>query len=160
MMFLQRGKSEEAVAAMAPKAIGDAYKGAKGMATGQLMNERGDKITDLSLAESIVKLFGGQPARVADEGRTRGYEQKDKQIKNAMTAYFRQRLQDAYTDGGTDDVKAVREAIKQWNADNERYPVSIKNSDIMKRVKNSNSTWQERTKVPKGMGWMEDVRPE
>jgi hypothetical protein len=160
MMFLQRGKSEEAMAAMAPKAIGDAYKGAKGMATGQLMNERGDKITDLSLAESLVKVIGGQPARVADEGRTRGYEQKDKQIKNAMSRYFRQRLEDAYNDGGADDVKAVRETIKQWNADNSRYPINIKDSDIKKRVKNSNMVWQDRNKTPKGMEWMEDMRPE
>ena len=160
MMFLQRGKSEEAMAALAPKAIGDAYKGAKGVATGQLMNERGDKVTDLSMAESLVKVIGGQPARVADEGRTRGYEQKDKQIKNAMSRYFRQRLEDAYNDGGADDVKSVREDIKKWNADNSRYPINIRDSDIKKRVKNSNSTWQERTKVPKGMEWMGDLRPE
>jgi hypothetical protein len=160
MMFLQRGKSEEAMVALAPKAVADAYKGGKGIATGELMNERGDKITDLSLAESLVKVIGGQPAHVADEGRTRGYEQKDKQIKTAMSKYFRQRLEDAYNDGGADDVKAVREAIKQWNADNERYPINIRDSDIKKRVKNSNSTWQERTKVPKGMEWMVDMRPE
>lgn len=160
MMFLQRGKSEEAMAALAPKAIADAYKGAKGVATGQLMNERGDKVTDLSMAESLVKVFGGQPARVADEGRTRGYEQKDKQIKNAMSRYFRQRLEDAYNDGGADDVKSVREDIKKWNADNSRYPINIRDSDIKKRVKNSNSTWQERNKTPKGMEWMEDLRPE
>ena len=128
---------------------------------GEYRTRYGNKLTDGTGLDAILKMLDMSPSGLAQQGRTRMLEREDLAIREDAKQGFRNRLIEAYEESDAAKVREIRADIKQWNTDNPLYPVEIDyNRSIKPAITRRNKTWQERTNVPSGMDWIKDLRPD
>lgn len=155
--LLAEGSYVDAAANMLPKFADSLVKAGQMAGSGTYRNNQGQKITDASKGEAVMKALDMNPERIASEQRERGISRYDVSIQATVKAGFTKLLTEATQSGDSSEIQVVQDKIDQWNTNNPLYPVDIKESTIAKRVKRANQGWKDRTKTPKGMEWMDQV---
>lgn len=160
MDFAKIGDYSQASMQLAPKAITSLGQGVIAASTGDYRNmQTGTKTNDASVLDGIIKSLDAQPAQIAKEGRVRGLEMKDK----AAVQYNNKRAKEEYTEalatGDVNEVNKVKQKIKDYNAGNPRYPITLNLKTTETNYKKSNMSWQEKRKDAKGLAWMDAYNP-
>jgi hypothetical protein len=127
-----------------PKAFRDLARGADMMATGEARDARGRKVVDATPLDALVKMIGFNPQDVASEGRNiRGVQQKIDFAKR-KEGIIAERWARGIVEGSSADIASARAALNEWNESNPDTPISIKRSQVQRRVKEMKSTKEQR----------------
>lgn len=156
----QIGAYGQAGVQLLPKAVTSMGQGAIAATTGDYRNMKtGVKTNDATILDGIIKTLDAQPASIAKEGRVRGYEMKDKATQDYINKRWKERYNEALESGNRDQLRDVKQQIRDYNKDNPRYPIKFNQKTAETNFKKSNQSWQEKRKTVKGLEWMSDYNP-
>lgn len=159
--LMMQGKVGDGVVNALPRFATSIGQGTQIATTGEFRTQYGNKLTDGTAMDAVLKIMDMNPSGLAQQGRTRMLEREDVAIRDDAQKKFRNRLIEAYEDGDQAKIREIRADIADWNKDNPQYPVKIDyNRSIKPAIQRRNETWQERGRVPEGMEWMQDLRPD
>lgn len=133
-----------AVAQFLPKAVRDVNQGLDMLDTGIYKDTRGYKVSDVTAAESWLKMLGLQPESVASKTRRLSDEIQDKGMVTMMEAMIADRWAAGLAEKDPAKVQAARDALAAWNRNNPETPIRIKPMQITRRVREINRTREER----------------
>ncbi|WP_228203384.1 PLxRFG domain-containing protein [Acinetobacter sp. CFCC 10889] len=160
MAFAQKGDYGQSAIQLLPKAATSFGQGAIAAATGDYRNMKtGVKTNDASVLDGVVKMLDAQPSGIAKEGRIRGLEMKDTAALSSVNKVWRSRYMDALGSDDQNAVKDLKTEIKEYNADNPRYPITFNQKRAETQYKKDNQSWQEKRKQKKGLEWMDEENP-
>jgi N12 class adenine-specific DNA methylase/phospholipid N-methyltransferase len=160
MDFAKIGDYSQAAMQLAPKAVTSAGQGVVAATTGDYRNmQTGVKTNDASVLDGIIKTLDAQPAQIAKEGRIRGLEMKDKAAVQYTNKRIKEEYEEALATGDRNAVNEVKQKIKDHNAENPRYPITLNLKSTETNFKKSNMSWQEKRKDAKGLAWMDSYNP-
>ncbi|ENV00929.1 PLxRFG domain-containing protein [Acinetobacter variabilis] len=143
-----------------PKAGTSLAQGAIAAKTGDYRNMKtGVKTNDVKPWEGVIKMLDAQPASIAKEGRVRGYEMKDKATQDYINKRWKERYNEALESGDRNQLRDVKQQIRDYNKDNPRYPIKFNQKTAETNFNKSNQSWQEKRKTVKGLEWMSDYNP-
>lgn len=143
-----------------PKAVTSMGQGAIAATTGDYRNMKtGVKTNDATVLDGIVKMLDAQPAGIAKEGRVRGLEMKDKSSQIYLNKRWKERYEAALESGNRENLKEVKQQIRDYNKENPRYPIKFNQKLAETNFNKSNQTWQEKRKTVKGLEWMSEYNP-
>lgn len=156
----QVGAYWQSATQLAPKAGTSLLQGGTAALTGDYRNMKtGVKTNDVKPWEGVLKMMDAQPASIAKEGRVRGYEMKDKATQDYINKRWKERYNEALESGNRDQLRDVKQQIRDYNKDNPRYPIKFNQKTAETNFKKSNQSWQEKRKTVKGLEWMSDYNP-
>ena len=156
----QIGAYSQAGVQLLPKAVTSMGQGAIAATTGDYRNMKtGVKTNDATILDGIIKTLDAQPASIAKEGRVRGYEMKDKATQDYINKRWKERYNEALESGNRDQLRDVKQQIRDYNKDNPRYPIKFNQKTAETNFNKSNQSWQEKRKTVKGLEWMSDYNP-
>lgn len=160
VLLAQVGSYGQAGIQLLPKAITSTGQGAIAAATGDYRNMKtGVKTNSVEPWEGALKMMDMQPSSIAKEGRIRGLEMKDKAAQDYVNKRWKERYEKALATGDRTAVREVQQQIKDYNKENERYPIKFNQKTAETNFKKSNQSWQEKRKNVKGLEWMSDYNP-
>ncbi|WP_336939374.1 PLxRFG domain-containing protein [Acinetobacter modestus] len=160
MDFAKIGDYSQAAMQLAPKSVTSAGQGVIAATTGDYRNmQTGVKTNDATILDGIIKTLDAQPAQIAKEGRIRGLEMKDKAAVQYNNKRAKEEYEEALATGDVNEVNKVKQKIKDHNADNPRYPITLNLKTTETNYKKSNMSWQEKRKDAKGLAWMDSYNP-
>ncbi|NSX14941.1 PLxRFG domain-containing protein [Cupriavidus taiwanensis] len=142
-----------AVMAVMPKAIGNAAAGIEMAMTDKAVDYKGRKVTDVGLAESVVKGLGFTPTKVAEDTRRRMPARQD----IALVQKTQADILDLWTRGLSERNQGMQERaaawLKDWNEKNPESPILITNKQLQSRVKQMATPSADRMlkNAPKGL---------
>jgi ADP-Ribosyltransferase in polyvalent proteins len=129
---------------VAPKAIFNAMKGLEMHQTGQYRDTAGRKVRDVDTFDAVVKGVGFQPAEVARDSRAMQTQRQKVQLARTVESEIAGQWATGIVDGEVDKVRAARERLRQWNADNPGSRIAITPPQISRRVNEMRMTRDER----------------
>jgi hypothetical protein len=141
---LGKGDIMGAVKAGAPRAIQAAAKGAEQLQTGQARDIKGKKITTVTPGEAVLQMAGLNPAGVARESQRIGIVQQDIDLHNRMKSEIAEQWARGVADKEPAEVRAAREKLARWNADNPELRIAVNSQSIQQRLKEMRMTREER----------------
>lgn len=142
-----------AVMAVMPKAIGNAAAGLEMAMTDKAVDYKGRKVTDVGLAESVVKGLGFTPTKVAQDTRRRMPARQD----IALVQKTQADILDLWTRGLSERNQGMQDKaagwLKDWNAKNPESPILVTNKQLQSRVKQMATPSADRMlkNAPKGL---------
>lgn len=143
-----------------PKAATSFGQGLVAATTGDYRNMKtGVKTNDATVLDGVVKMLDAQPAGIAEQGRIRGLEMRDRAVQQSVNARWKERYVQALESGDRKQVMAVKQQIRDYNRDNPRYPITFNQKTAETNFNKSNQSWQEKRKNTKGLEWMDDYNP-
>lgn len=158
--FARIGSYGQSAIQLLPKALTSVGQGAIAATTGDYRNMKtGVKTSDATIVDGIVKMLDAQPASIAKEGRYRGMEMKDKAALQFVNKSWRERYNDALESGKPEKLKEIKKEIKDYNAEDPKYPINFNQKRAETNFKKSNQSWQEKHKTTRGLEWMSEENP-
>lgn len=143
-----------------PKAATSFGQGLVAATTGDYRNMKtGVKTNDATVLDGVVKMLDAQPAGIAEQGRIRGLEMRDRAAQQSVNARWKERYVQALESGDRKQVMTVKQQIREYNRDNPRYPITFNQKTAETNFNKSNQSWQEKRKNTKGLEWMDDYNP-
>jgi hypothetical protein len=141
---LGKGDIGGAARAAAPQAIQAALRGGQMLETGQAKDLHGRKITEVSPGEAVLKMAGLQPAGVARESQRIGIIQQDIDLSNRMKAEVAEQWARGVVDKDPAEVRAARQKMADWNADNPDLRIHVDSKNVLPRIKEMRMTREGR----------------
>ncbi|MBB3010618.1 PLxRFG domain-containing protein [Cupriavidus alkaliphilus] len=142
-----------AVMAVMPKAVGNAAAGLEMAMTDKAVDYKGRKVTDVGLADAVVKGLGFTPTKVAQDTRRRMPARQD----IALVQKTQADILDLWSRGLAEGDKGMQDRaaawLKDWNEKNPESPILISNKSLVSRVKQMATTSADRMLkgAPKGL---------
>ena len=156
---VQSGKQGDAFKAFSPKMVQDTMKAWQMWDTGEYRDSRGRKVTEVSGADTAIKLSGFQPQSVAEKTRRDRMIQQDISRVRGLEADIASLWTEGILDKEPEKVSRAREMLADWNSRNPDTPIRVTSQQILSRVKQSRMDREQRmTKAaPKEMrGYVAD----
>jgi hypothetical protein len=141
---LAKGDGGMAAYQVMPKAIQAALKGIEGFTDGAYTDSRHQLTANIDEIESFGKLFGFQPATVARQQRRNTIYYEESRFHQQKESGFVDRMARAIKDGDDDLLDEIMEELQEWNDNNPDQVIQIKNSQIKRRLRNMNTSAEER----------------
>ena len=150
---LATGHPDRAAMEMAPTAFRNLAQGAKMAAKGYSEDAKGRKGVPVSEAESVAKMVGFNPKRVADYGAVKRDLAQDQRLVTVKREEFSSAIADAILANDPEARAEVVRAMREWNAKNPDARVSITAAAIGKRVRDARAEGADRMlrALPKSM---------
>ncbi|TCB14464.1 PLxRFG domain-containing protein [Acinetobacter sp. ANC 5045] len=143
-----------------PKAATSFGQGLVAATTGDYRNMKtGVKTNDATVLDGVIKMLDAQPAGIAEQGRIRGLEMRDRAVQQSINSRWKERYVQALESGDRKQVMEVKQEIRDYNRDNPRYPITFNQKTAETNFNKSNQSWQEKRKNTKGLEWMDDYNP-
>ena len=143
-----------------PKAATSFGQGLVAATTGDYRNMKtGVKTNDATVLDGVIKMLDAQPAGIAEQGRIRGLEMRDRAVQQSVNSRWKERYVQALESGDRKQVMEVKQEIRDYNRDNPRYPITFNQKTAETNFNKSNQSWQEKRKNTKGLEWMDDYNP-
>ncbi|WP_180051128.1 PLxRFG domain-containing protein [Acinetobacter sp. YH12211] len=143
-----------------PKAATSFGQGFVAATTGDYRNMKtGVKTNDATVLDGVIKMLDAQPAGIAEQGRIRGLEMRDRAVQQSVNSRWKERYVQALESGDRKQVMEVKQEIRDYNRDNPRYPITFNQKTAETNFNKSNQSWQEKRKNTKGLEWMDDYNP-
>ena len=155
---LIEGNVGAAARGVLPRFAESAGQGVSILQDGEYRTRYGNKLTDASVSDGLLKLLDMNPSDLARQGRIRMLEREDEAIQKAAKERLRKRLIAAYENGTDADINEAYDNIEVWNEVNPKYPVEINESNLQRSLDRRSSSWEDREQPPKGLEWMQDLR--
>ena len=139
------GRYGDAMAqAFLPKAMKDAAKAINMLETGYYEDTHCRRVTDVTPLYAVIKAVGFQPTDVSAISDVKSMEMQDimllRKVKQTISEMWAIGVHEHDTDAST----AARNALSDWNDKNPEMRIQIKPASILQRVKQMQSTAQER----------------
>lgn len=129
---------------MAPKAVGDLYTAVEMLQNGAYLDYKGRKIVDTSPADAFWKAVGFQPNSVAEVRRVERLIQQDISLYRNTKTDIAELWSRGVFEGDAEKVSDARAKVAAWNEGNPERPISIKTSQIVRRVNEMKKLSSER----------------
>lgn len=136
-----------------PKALKDAFSGAEMAATGEYRDAKGRKVMDVDLVDAAIKSIGFQPQNIATEQRIIRQVQEKIDFAKRQETIIGEQWARGINEKDPQAAAKAREAVREWNETNPDTPIQVKLSNVQRRVKEMQSSKDERVikSATKGM---------
>ena len=150
---LATGHPDRAAMEMAPTAFRNLAQGAKMAAKGVFRGRQGAQGRAGQRGESVAKMVGFNPKRVADYGAVKRDLAQDQRLVTVKREEFSSAIADAILANDPEARAEVVRAMREWNAKNPDARVSITAAAIGKRVQDARAEGADRMlrALPKSM---------
>ena len=127
-----------------PKAGKDLVTGGVMAYHGEYRDAKGRKIADTDAMDALVRAVGFSPQDVASEGRVMRDVQQRVAFAKREESLIAEKWASAIRDGDAGGAAEARQAIADWNDRNPDTPISVKMSQVQRRVAAMRATKQDR----------------
>jgi hypothetical protein len=138
------GRPGDALTTIAPVAAQNLIKGARMLATGRYDDSKGNKVTDTTTAEAIMKMGGFQPNVVARIQDAAGQVLTSVQLHQEEKSEITDLMARAVAAGDHDALNAARSRLAKWNENNPDSRISIVPTSIRAKVKTMQMDREQR----------------
>jgi len=138
------GDPAAALASISPLAARNAIKALDMANTGMYRDDRGRKVIDVDGYEALMKGIGFQPADVARVQQGASLVQQQVGLNKLRESEIADQWAIGIFENDPDQVRAAREALARWNADNPDSPIRIGMPQVLKRVRSMRQSKAER----------------
>jgi hypothetical protein len=150
------GNWERAMTEWLPKAARDFAQGIQMLSSGEARDPRGRKISETDALDALVRIVGFSPQDIASEGRVMRDVQQRVAFAKRQESLVAEKWAQGIRDGNSLAGANARQAIAEWNAKNPETPISVKISQVQRRVAEMRATKHDRliksaTKDMRGM---------
>jgi hypothetical protein len=147
------GNIFQAVMMAAPKAVGNAYKGAQMADSGAYKDDKGYKVQDTTPGEAAFKAIGFQPASVSKVQESNYLTQRAKDFYSLQAADIRARWARGIYEKDQSQVQQARDMMADWNEKNPDQRIQANIPAILKRVNEMRKSKEQRIAdtAPKAM---------
>lgn len=128
-----------------PVAVRNAFKGADMLGSGIYKDTKGYKVVDTSPLDAAVKAIGFQPKNVSKAQNANYLAQSELAFYTLRAAQIRALWAQGVSEKNKGKVDDARAALANWNSRNPDQPITIRPTDIARRVREMNMTKDQRT---------------
>ncbi|WIF21962.1 methyltransferase [Shewanella phage vB_SbaS_Y11] len=128
-----------------PVAVRNAVKGADMLESGMYKDTKGYKVIDTSPLDAAVKALGFQPKNVSKAQNANYLAQSELAFYTLKAAQIRALWAQGVSEKNKGKVDDARAALENWNSRNPDQPITIRPTDIARRVREMNMTKDQRT---------------
>lgn len=128
-----------------PVAVRNAFKGADMLGSGIYKDTKGYKVIDTSPLDAAVKAIGFQPKNVSKAQNANYLAQSELAFYTLRAAQIRALWAQGVSEKNKGKVDDARAALANWNSRNPDQPITIRPTDIARRVREMNMTKDQRT---------------
>ncbi|NKF21567.1 PLxRFG domain-containing protein [Solimonas marina] len=120
---------------------------------GYYKDQRGRRVIDTTVADSVAKAIGFNPEKVARESRAMQVQRQDIELNRATSSEIADQWAQGIFERDQDKVNNARARLMRWNARNPDSRIIIQPSQIQRRVKEMQMTRSQRfiKSAPKGL---------
>lgn len=140
----QAGNFTDAAKALAPKAISDITKGIDMLNTGEAHDAKGRKVADVTPLDAAIKMIGFNPEHIAEGTHARSIMQQNSNLLKATQSNIKELWSQGAAQGDKDKIAAAKAEMERWNKANPDEQISVKISDIQRRVRAMKQSSNER----------------
>jgi hypothetical protein len=158
--LLMRGEEAAALKTALPRFMSSAATGYTMFKDGVAVDSKGRTLYNTTTREAFIKFFDGNPVRMAELSRYRGLEYKDMAIQKFKIDEARAKWIKAAMNDDIAEIEKIEMDIEKWNTSRPRYPIIFDRKRALAAANKNEMTWGERQKIPTGMEWMREQRPE
>ena len=145
--YAMRGDVGRAAMRLAPNAVAAAAKGVDIIATGEIRNASGKKITDGDAIDGALQMIGVQPKEKTRIGTRVRENQELKFLAQQEEKSIIKEWADAYEEKGskarTEAMDDARARLRDWNAKNPEWRIVVKQSQVLRELQNRRKTVAE-----------------
>ena len=145
--YAMRGDVGRAAMRLAPNAVAAAAKGVDIIATGEIRNASGKKITDGDAIDGALQMIGVQPKEKTRIGSRVRENQELKFLAQQEEKSIVKEWADAYEEKGskarTEAMDDARARLRDWNAKNPEWRIVVKQSQVLRELQNRRKTVAE-----------------
>jgi hypothetical protein len=154
------GRLGEAASMLTPVAAQNMVKALDMWATGMYRDQRGRKVINTDEFDAAWKFIGFQPKSVKQVQEATSMVQQGLALNKIREGEIADLWARGRFEGDADKVREAMRMRDEWNADNPQSPITIKGSQIIKRVQSMNMTKAERVAATAPKAIREQVRRE
>ena len=138
---------------LAPVAVRNAIKGTEMATTGIYKDTKGYKVSDVTPIDAAFKAIGFQPKDISKIQGAAWLSQSNTAYYNLRASEIRALWAAGISEGNKSKVKDAQAALATWNAKNPSQIITIRPTDIQRRIREMNMDKSDRvTKLaPKSM---------
>lgn len=141
----QEGRYKDAMKEFAPVAIKNALKGLDMWQTGAYKDAKGRKVVDVDKADALWKTIGFQPSDVATATRKYVETKVGLDLVRDVEQGIAEKIARSIIEKDPEARAKARQELTDWNAKNPESRIVIKDTQILRRVREMNKSREDRT---------------
>lgn len=127
-----------------PVAVKNIAKAVDMMNHGMYRDEQGRRVTDADAWDALIKGVGFQPAEISRESRKIQIANQNVQLAKVVESQIVEKIAAGRFERDAEKVRDARLELIEWNRNNPRSPIVVKDSQIDRRVKEMRMSRSER----------------